>query len=261
MSTSIELRYKGNQSVPKHIQRGILFLAKTGFMKEDLWCDFFSEGTMRSRRRSARRLVESGHLTIHPNEAGQRIYLLGRKSENWLRSSGIPFVRGVHMNQLTHDAILSRSVARLDQAGIIGRWRTEKELKRDRDRLYAVKESSERIKYPDLIFTLNTPEGELKSALELEQTQKSRSRYKSIILAYERMTDLAMVLFIVETDAIRTVIQGLAKRYASSALRERMAFAMTKTWQSDPFNADIEVKNGSLKLKNVCGLKSMRQAA
>lgn len=251
----MNLLYPCGQEIPENTVAALRFIGKTGFLSRDTWERFFGTGKPRWRRRHIECLVKRGYLRPHANSEARGTFVLGQRGialldeQHWSRVSPAP------VSQLGHDRAVGHALLALERDGLIHSWFTERELIRDRDRRYLVQKKDRIAKYPDAIFKMEAFGRGMTVALEYEATRKASVRYKAILRAYTGMQDLSMVLFICRSDTTQKAIQGCLKAFGGTPLVGRIAFADANEWSHSPSHAAITLRNGTVRLGEICPRK------
>lgn len=163
----------------------VSFVAKTGYITKATWEDFFFPGgSVRWKNLLWKSLADRGYLAAHRNQQLHDLYILNRMNREVIEFLQGRCVRAPFANQIDHDEILVRGVLQAIKNDLISDWMTEAELKRLGQGTFRIESQGQIIKYPDAIATIEKSGDSLRLAIEIEITQKQRSRYVQIMSAY-----------------------------------------------------------------------------
>ena len=141
----------------------------------------------------------------------------------------------------------------LEEKNICERWMTEAELKHGRSGHFQLKSRDKKYKYPDAVFQVQVDDKEHLVALEYERIGKSFTRYVDLLRAYEGLTDIQLIIYVVEEVAIRKRIQRALSHLGSNFLNTRIVFTSKGEWLKDPASAKLEMLTGkTIILEKVC---------
>ena len=174
--------------------------------------------------------LESGELvwTITDYAA----FKLGRKG----------FIDKINKNQLEHDLLVTQARIHFEKSPLISNWKTEQAIRRSAD------PGQYGSLNPDGLFAISTNKGPKIGALEVEISRKKFSRYEEIFYNYKHKENIAMVCYVVTSDAFG---RALAKRWDETAM-SRLSYEESKCkffWicLSDLFNSKSAINLQSLK--------------
>jgi hypothetical protein len=244
--------YQGGQTIPENVIDAIRFTGKVGFLSRELWHEFFGIGSFRWKNQQLQFVAERGLLRKHRNSIAQDFWVLDKRGIELLREMKGPCVTPVPANYLRHDSVVARSMLALQKEKLIRTFHVERELKTYGVRDFLLNEKDQDKKYPDAVCKMEALGGKRTVAIEYEKERKSSGRYKSILFQYAKITNLSMVLFIVESVGTRTAIEGAMKHLGQTALVDKLAVVNAEDWQRSPLHASISLKSGIVKLGEIC---------
>ncbi|HLE12138.1 MAG: hypothetical protein A2504_17830 [Bdellovibrionales bacterium RIFOXYD12_FULL_39_22] len=230
----------------------IALVGKTGFICRQTWNLFFAQGNLRWRRRQLYNLVENHFLRPHANQEVKNLYVLGPKGKELLKSKNISFVIPPMLHTVTHDRVLMQSLLRLSINGFVTNWKTEAELKKESLGDWGLRVKNNKIKYPDATAEISVADKVRLVAFEYERERKSFARYREILFSYAQQSTYSMILYICETEAIKTALVKIMKQIQSTNLESRICFVDADAWKSNPESAPIAIRNGVVRLIDIC---------
>ena len=245
-------RYENSQPIPDNVIHALMFTGKVGFITRSLWHEFFATGNIRWQERQLQKLIEAGYLKKHRNAYAKRVLILTEKSVALVTALQGRTVSPVPVMYLAHDTVVARSLLILKREQIIRDFTVERELKTYGIKDYLLSEKDHDRKYPDAVFKFKPFGKERTVAVEYEREQKSGSRYQTMLTQYAAVTNLDLVLFIVERSAIKKAIEGAKKYLGQNAVSEKLAFVTSDEWQKSPLDAVIEMPFGEYKISKMC---------
>ena len=245
-------RYENSQPIPDNVIQALTFTGKVGFITRSLWHEFFATGNLRWQERQLQKLMEGDYLKKHRNVYAKRVLVLTEKSTALVNALHGPTVSPVPVMYLAHDTVVARSLLTLKREHIIRDFHVERELKTYGIKDYLLSEKDHDRKYPDAVFKFKPFGKERTVAVEYEREQKSASRYRTMLTQYAAVTNLDLVLFIVERPAIKKAIEGAKKYISQNSISEKLAFVSADDWQKSPLDAVIEMPSGETKIQKMC---------
>lgn len=223
---------------PEVKRQAIEFTARFGFITRDIFFKHLCPYKHTQRYRTWRELIDQRWLIPHNSE--RKSAYLSRKS----RLSYAPTAVAARSQYfIEHDAIAAVIALELCRLNIVKRFWTEPEMARSIWDVYSILGSNHADKIPDLVLDLNGSCGNLRIALEIERTMKSKQRYDVAALSYLGMKNVDLVIYGCAgkklSDRIRTAFHGEAfsKSYKAPAVFLLEDFAL------NGFKADI-IYNG-----------------
>jgi hypothetical protein len=245
-------RYDNGKPMSDNLIHAILFTGKVGFLSKPIWREFFGTGNERWQEKQIQHAIETGFFQKHRNELAKGYWILGDKGIELLREMGGVYVKPVQVNYLNHDQVVAQSILRLRQARIIRTFQVERELKSYGTKEFLLSDQDHDKKYPDAVFRIEVLGEKRTVAIEYERNRKSSSRYKSILFQYASITNLSMVLYIVEEEVTKKAIQGAMKHLGQTALLSKLAFVDAEEWRTSPLTALIWLPRQKVKLGEIC---------
>ncbi len=239
----------------------IFLVGKTGFICRQTWNKFFAKGCKRWWREQLSLLVKSNYLMVHQNAAGKDIFVLGMKGQQLLEQNGRGFVLPPMIDTISHDRVIMQSLLRLSQLGFVSKWQSEAELKKDNISGLGLRVKNNAIKFPDATAIISMAGSDRQVAFEFERVRKSFSRYGEILFAYAQLQSFSLILYICETDGIKAAIKKTLNEMKRPNLENRIGFVDGAAWKENPESAPITLRNGVVKLVDLCKNNSQKLAA
>jgi len=254
------MRYKSGQPLPDNVRAALRFAGKTGFLSRRAWHEFFGTGDERWAMRQLQRLEERGLLKPHPNPAARGCFVPTSFSRQILENENSVHVGPAPVAQLHHDETVARSLLILEREKFFTEWRMEAELKSAQAKEFQLSRDLRNKKYPDAVFRAWALGKERTFAVEYERTRKSAIRYKDILWLYSRSDSFAMILFIVESQAIQKMIEGRLSYLRIVNLFDRVAFTSVDEWRKSPGDAPIQLGRKIISLRGLCQARKTDRA-
>jgi hypothetical protein len=205
-------------------------IAKNGFSQiSDIEEKFFDNSKNRNVYRRLNILVQMGLIE---KLRGERRVLLGVK----IAKNKIPYLienkfiyensNGLcnsYKSSYQHDLKLQKIREVLEQSPIVSNYIPEHTLKRKFQKKNGPFEiNSEKLKIPDALFTLKTPNETLQIALELECSRKSKARYRNFFKKLSQLKYIDSVFVLYEDGIIKELLMEILKemreKYKSSTI-------------------------------------------
>ncbi len=245
-------RYPNGREIPANVVLAIRFTGKVGFLSGALWHDFFGIGTTRWKDQQLQFLSESQYFKRHRTATGKSYWVLGDRGIELLKENKDTRVTPVSATHLRHDEVVARAMLTLLKENLLRAFHVEREMKTYGVKQFLLSNKDHDQKYPDAVFKMTAFGGTRIVAVEYERERKSSSRYKNILFQYANLTQLSMVLFIVENSGIRKAIEGAMKHLGQTVLMDKLAFVDAEDWKKSPLTAPIHLKSGAVKLGEIC---------
>jgi hypothetical protein len=213
-------------------EREIKFAVKVGFLTKSIWQKYFATDYQeRWRQMIWKRFLEDGYFLRH--EAFAEIYYPNPKHRDVIAAA--PYIaKPPNMNQFVHDEIVATTYLMLLRKFNEPAIKTEALLKREVPVSNKGLRIAEAQKHPDLSIDL----GNSKVAIEIELTQKSRSRYTTALRNY-RQLDYANVIYVIRSSTTKNVIESAADGVSFPRNQIGLGFASLGQWKIDPVTAPI----------------------
>jgi hypothetical protein len=234
---------------PKYLPvREMEFAARVGFLTRNLWREFFAYGHRSWKDKVWLRLKQEGFFRAHAGMPD--LYLPNAK--NRLVDLRVPFVAKPPMlSQLDHDELVARSYLLLKRELPGANLKTEAYLKKE----VPISNKGVRIqdveKHPDLVLELR---GE-KFAFEVELSQKSRARYRSILRCYRR-GGFKKVIYLIRGRGTMNAVESAAHEVSFPRDQIQLGFGSIGEWRANPLKTEIHFDHSSEILEDVLGAKS-----
>lgn len=251
------MKFQNGRNVSKNAISCLRVMAKSGFMTRAIWRDYFAQGSTRWHRRQLQRLCEGKLIEGHVNSKAQGVFVLSKFGKILLAREGLRFALPPFVGQLDHDELVLRSVLELSKEKLIHGFLLENEMKSSEMRQHQLTTSarSEDQRYPDAIFELNVLGKKRIVALEYERTGKSSQRYRDKLWAYSHSNSLWVVIFVCESDVVKSMIKRQLYFLRSPELSSKVAFVDKKQWLNDPADALINLENQTFSLRSLVTTK------
>ena len=238
----MEMIYKNGKTLSPNVQQALRYISKVGVMTKDVWCESFCQGTKRWKNKQFQILLENRLLKTHTCDLGN-FYVLGDRGTELAKNLSWSLVEPVTPRQIRHDEFVAHGLLKLERNGLCKNWVTEKELKMRRAGNFLIKDQGEQTKYPDSVFEAYLGGKFRLVALEYERNGKTIPRYRSILWSYNKVSQLSMVLFIVEDETIKKRIKYSLRYLGRVSLLEQIAFMDAKEWKNNPIKGTIELSS------------------
>jgi len=211
---------------------------------------FMSLGHYESRRDvfswRLRRLVQHGFVKRHqvPRVSPDYLYSISNPGSHCLEQHGDSYLSSVaasvnmriDSSHFSHDLQLNDIHLALLEAGIIRSWIPERKLRSLTDHIL-----SPYVKAYDAVVEVGLGSGQLRFALEYEQTQKEIRRYLEVRQALERERSIGLVLYLVPTSSLLATISQ-----HFNSCRRRVCFALVQEFKRDLFETQVRQSGGIL---------------
>lgn len=238
----MELIYSNRKKLSPNVIEALKYIAKVGVITKHIWNESFSHGTSRWKLKQLTILLTNKILKHHRCELGD-FYVLGDRGIEFAKAMEWSLVDPVSPTQIRHDEIIGYGLLKLERSKTCKSWKTEKELKVREGGHFLIRDQAGQKKFPDSICEMFMGGKYRLVAVEYERNGKTIPRYRSILWSYNKMTNLSMVLFIVEDEVIKKRIKKSLRYLGSVPLIEQVAFMSVKEWKNDPFRGTIELSS------------------
>lgn len=244
--------------MPKNVQDALAFAGKVGFISRKIWGDFFAQGNLRWQQRQLKKLIETNFLQVHATPAASDIYVLTPKAKLYLDKENLGYSQPPFVSQVCHDEFVARSLLRLERSSIVAEWSPESELKRIRAMQFDLGESAREQKYPDAIFKIYSSGRVGTFAFEYERTLKASKRYRDILWAYAKATQIDVVVFVCKDKIIENTIRARMNFLRNVALYKKVGFVDANEWIKNPEDAVIRFNSTTNTLRNLSQRKDIK---
>lgn len=228
------------QTVPKN---EIVFSAKTGFLTRALWEEFFAPKSRSWRFRRWRNILEMGIFIPHPSKMVRDVFVLNPNNRIVKSIVGEEISCAPFVAQIEHDEAVARILLELIAIDKVEGFITEAEQKRNYESEFETKQTEAKLKFPDALIKIRTRKGLMMVALEIECTQKSQKRYRSVLEKYKTRNFVDIVIFIVNSQGMKRSIQRAKIHTEYRDATRPIGFAKLPEWLVDPCEAKIEFEN------------------
>lgn len=252
------MKFQNGRNVAKNAVSCLRVMAKSGFVTRAIWRDYFAQGNIRWHRRQLQRLCDSKIIEPHVSSNAKGVFVLSKFGKILLAREGLRFAPPPFVGQLDHDESVMRSILEMSKQKLIRGFLLENEMKSSEMRQHQLPTSgrSEDQRYPDAIFELNVLGRKKIAALEYERTRKSPQRYRDKLWAYSHSSSFWVVIFVCESDAIKSMIKRQLYFLRSPELSRKVAFVDKKQWLAEPADALIHLDNQTFSIRSLVTSKS-----
>ena len=212
---------------------------------------FMSLGHYESRRDvfnwRLRRLVHHGLVKRHqvPHVSPDYLYSISNPGSHCLEQHGDFYLPSgtrestlnrIDSSHFSHDLQLNDIHLALLEAGILRSWIPERKLRSLTDHIL-----SPYMKAYDAVVEVSLGTGQLRFALEYEQTQKEMRRYLEVRQALERERSIGLVLYLVPTSSL---MANISQHF--NGCRRRVCFALVQEFKKDLLETQVRQSGGIL---------------
>lgn len=245
-------KYESGQTIPDNVMSALLYVSKVGVLSTAHWHRQFAKGNLRWRQKQLKSMSDKKLIRRHTS-VREGFWVLNTAGVKLVKESGQDVVTPVTSQHFIHDEFVGESLFILEQKNICERWLTEAELKLGGSDHFQLKSRDKKCKYPDAVFQVQIEKDEHLVALEYERIGKAFTRYVDLLFAYQNLSDIRLIIYIVEEDAIRKRIQKAMAHIGSNFLNSRIAFVSKSEWIEDPTAAKLVMLKGNpIILEKVC---------
>lgn len=226
----------------------LAFACRVGFLTRNIWREFFAKGCQRWQNKLWARLRTDGFFRPHP--AMPELYLPNPK--NRTIDPGVPFVAGPpSLNQIRHDELVARTCLLIERQVPHLQVKTEAYLKKEVPLRNKGLRTVDSEKHPDLVIRNSGEE----TAIEIELTQKSRAKYRTILRSYRR-TGFKKVIYIIRSASTMHAIDAAASEISFPRDQIQLGFGSMGDWRINPLVTKINFDHSVDPLWKALGLES-----
>jgi len=193
-----------------------------------------------------RRLVNHGFVKRHqvPHVSPDYLYSISNPGSHCLEQHGDSYLPSgtrttlnrVESSHFSHDLQLNDIHLALLEDGTLRSWIPERKLRSLIDQTL-----SPYVKAYDAVVEVGLGTGQLRFALEYEQTQKEMRRYLEVRQALERERNMGLVLYLVPTSSL---VANISQHF--NGCRQRICFALVQEFKKDLFETQVRQSGGIL---------------
>lgn len=238
----------------------VFFAAKTGFLSRAIWEEHFSERSRTQNIRVWRALVDKKYFAPHNSNRMDDVLVLGEAGKNLVEAKGGEFVSPPHINQITHDEVVSRIAIGLMGSKSVTALQTEGELRQKYMGWIKKTREGREAKLPDLLLEIKGSEQTIKVALEIELSRKNPERYRKVMNSYAAQKTAERVVFISDEEYIFDRLAKAMKDTHYPSWEKPIGFSRLKKWTKNPFTADIYFSDEKTTLEILASAKSKKAA-
>ncbi len=229
--------------------RTIQFVARFGFITRDLFFEYFSSKSRSQKYLFWKMLIEGRWLI--PHSSNQSTAYLSNRARNEFAPQAVP-ARSKFF--LEHDSLAARFFLELEKLGLVDRFWTERELSINQWETYSILGCDDLDKIPDLVVDLKASYGTLRVAIEIERTQKAKSRYDQAALSYLGMKNIDLVIYGCRYKETVQQIEMAFNGEIFKVAHKAPAVYLTGEFIAQRMNADIKYQDRHFKLLEFLGL-------
>ncbi len=235
------------------------FVVKCGFVSKPLLAELFGIGSERSLRRFALAVDSSKLFDPLLSTPGFQGWHLSRSGKYVARSQGLKPSYPPRISSRKHDEMALSIAIQLEKSGLVSTWATEAQFIIEPSNRLMVTQDNRGQKYPDLVLTLR--EATMKIAVELELSRKSLCRYEKALNGYKAVRGIDILIFAVNSNAIRESIERAARHARMDESRLAILFAEAQSIHKNPALAHLEGFNWSGSFQTISEMKGAIHAA
>ena len=250
------IRYPSGQVIPQNVQEALRYLGKVGFLSRTTWYDFFGKGKTRWQQDQLLYLVKREVLKPHSCSRLDGTWVLTESSIKLLEKLNWSCVQPIPPQYIEHDEVIANSLLTLERTKVCHEWYTERELRTLNFKKYVVQNKDNETKYPDAILEITFQSKPMTFALEYERTGKTSARYRSILYQYSKMSSVSLVVYIVESEAIKNRMQSAIKFLGNDEVLRKIAFVDAKEWKTNPLTATIQMRSKTITFEEIGSRKN-----
>jgi len=168
----------------------IEFAARFGFVTNGLYFKYLSPVARTQKYQYWARLAKEGLLMRA--RSSRDVFFLTSKARASCEIDATP-ARDIYL--IPHDLIVAQLLLEIKSTSLINQYWTEYDLKSSSTEARHVLGSSELLKYPDLVLEMLGKDGPLKIAVEIERSQKMKSRYRQLAYSYLQAKGIDFLIF------------------------------------------------------------------
>lgn len=251
----------GCAMIPKKVPlKEIHFAAKTGFLSRAIWEEYFSNRSRTRNIRAWRALVQEKYFAPHNSNRMNDVIVPCERGRKIVEAAGGDVTSPPHINQITHDEIVSRIALGLMGSDSLVSLQTEGELRQKYMGWIKKTREGRLAKLPDLLVELSGPGRSIKVALEVELSRKNPERYRKVMNSYAAQKTAERVVFISDEEHIFDRLAKAMKDTHYPSWEKPMGFSRLKEWTKNPFTADIYFSDEKTTLQDLTSAKEKAAA-
>jgi hypothetical protein len=166
------------------------FAARFGFVTREIFNDHLANVGRSQAYAYWMRLIEEGFLISYKG-VNATAYLSAKGRVAYVGQS-MP-TRAIYL--IPHDQIVANALLTIKKTGLVQQYWTEHELKASVTEACAVLGTGQISKYPDLVLQMKSSSGSVKIAVEIERTQKTKSRMNQVAYNYLQAKGIEFLIF------------------------------------------------------------------
>lgn len=236
-------------------------VVKCGFITKPLLSDLFSIQNQRTVDRLSLAVSQSNFFDTYLRTLDFQGWRLSRAGKYECRSRGLTASYPPQISSRFHDEMAISIAVRLQRLGLVTDWSPESQFIVQPSNRLMVSNDNRGQKYPDLVLTLSISGLPLRVAVELELSRKSLSRYEKALTGYKAVRGVEVVIFAVNSSAIRSAIESALRRTRFDQNRLPILFVDAQAFRKNPANTCLEGNTWSGTFSSIAALKAGSHAA
>jgi hypothetical protein len=229
----------------------IRFAAKHGFLSRSFWRNHFAKNSYTRSNTIWHCFTKWEYFVPHPSGLAKDVIVLNRESDTVQKLVGKAIASPPSVAQIEHDEIGSQIGLILQRSGMIQSYLTEAEVKRGFFVEHRTYKGVGKAKYPDLLLTVNGPEGARNIAVEIELSRKTLTRYRDVFRAYQERKNWQTVVFLSRSKGILDALMKTMDDMKFAAKERTVGFSSVDGWLVDPANTAINTNKGRTSLAQI----------
>ena len=256
------MRFQNGRKVSKHATYCLRLMAKSGFITRALWCQYFAQGSERWQRRQLQGLCKNRLISPHVNSKATDVFVLSSYGKILLAREGLRFGQPPFVGQIDHDELVMKSVLELSREKLIRGFLLENEMKSSEMRQHRLPTSSrpDEHRYSDALLELTVLGKNRIVAFEYERTAKAPQRYREKLWAYSHSNSIWLVIFVCESDTIKSLIKRQLDFLGIPSLTSKVGFVDKKDWIAGPSDAVVTLDTQGFSIRSLVTPKSYENA-
>lgn len=226
---------------------------------------FWNGNAHRNHYRKLKKLEQKGYVNQLIGDRGITLgYTPTKKTILWLKRVGVKIETSTDLTRrytttFNHESLLLTLRNIFESSRIVSDFWPEHKVREDFAKRYGYKErEGSGYKVPDALFTLQTHNKQLRVALELELSRKSKARYRKLIKQLLVCAYFNIVFFIVAELSDLNLMKEILKRICEqdldvkfSAHRHGMYFILLSEFLKHKLDGTFEGEGSTFSLKSL----------
>lgn len=239
------------------ILRATKVVAKFGFLSRHVFDIHLARGSRTLNWMLWQKLLSTGYFRFYRDAfLKDEMITFSRLGISRLLDS-TKIVKPIAVQNLSHDECVMGFALHNENENLIRDFSSEAMLKRDGNQRFSVGQKGDRVKYPDLLFSLNVPGKNIKVALEVERTRKSFKSYRSFLISYAGVPNIDFVIVACQSKGIETAIRETMKLLNYPVKERPIAFCSLEEMNQGPSDFQLNLNGHTTSLRQI--VKSLNQ--